>query len=140
VSIQWNDPLTLALPMNLTPSPHPSPPRRGRGCPPGRVRGNASSDTSFAKQIQQAGADALELNLYNVPTDPNLCAVDLGQHYLNVFKAVRSEVTIPVAVKLSPFFTNFARMSPNASMSMARARWCCSIGFTSRTSNWNRSK
>jgi dihydroorotate dehydrogenase (fumarate) len=67
--------------------------------------------TQFAKQIQQAGADALELNLYSVPTDPNLCAVDLEQHYLNVFKAVRSEVRIPVAVKLSPFFTNFANIA-----------------------------
>ncbi len=67
--------------------------------------------TAFAKQIQQAGADALELNLYSVPTDPKLCAADLEQHYLNVFKAVRSEVTIPVAVKLSPFFTNFANMA-----------------------------
>jgi dihydroorotate dehydrogenase (fumarate) len=67
--------------------------------------------TSFARQIQQAGADALELNLYSVPTDPNLCAADLEQQYLNVFKAVRSEVTIPVAVKLSPFFTNFANVA-----------------------------
>lgn len=67
--------------------------------------------TSFAKQIQHAGADALELNLYSVPTDPNLCAADLEQHYLNVFKAVRSEVTIPVAAKLSPFFTNFANIA-----------------------------
>lgn len=67
--------------------------------------------TSFAKQIQQSGADALELNLYSVPTDRNLCAADLEQHYLNVFKAVRSELTIPLAVKLSPFFTNFANMA-----------------------------
>ena len=67
--------------------------------------------TRFAKQIQEAGADALELNLYSVPTDPNLCAADLEQHYLNVFKAVRSEVTIHVAVKLSPFFTNFANIA-----------------------------
>lgn len=76
------------------------------------LNGNTLSGwTSFGKQIQQAGADALELNLYSVPTDPNLCAVDLEQHYLNVFKAVRSQVTIPVAVKLSPFFTNFANIA-----------------------------
>jgi dihydroorotate dehydrogenase (fumarate) len=67
--------------------------------------------TRFVKQIEQAGADALEPNLYSVPTDPNLSAADLEQHYLNVFKAVRSEVTIPVAVKLSPFFTNFANIA-----------------------------
>ena len=67
--------------------------------------------TSFAKQIQQAGADALELNLYHVPTDINLVAADLEQQYLQVVKAVRSEVTIPLAVKLSPFFTNFANIA-----------------------------
>jgi dihydroorotate dehydrogenase (fumarate) len=67
--------------------------------------------TSFAKQIEQAGADALELNLYHVPTDINQVAADLEQHYLSVVKAVRAEVTIPLAVKLSPFFTNFANMA-----------------------------
>jgi dihydroorotate dehydrogenase (fumarate) len=67
--------------------------------------------TSFARQIQQAGADALELNLYNIPSDMNLPGADLEQQYLDVLKAVRGEVTIPVAVKLSPFFTNFANMA-----------------------------
>jgi dihydroorotate dehydrogenase (fumarate) len=67
--------------------------------------------TSFAKEIQQAGADALELNLYSVPTDRNLSAGNLEQHYLNVFHTVRTQVTIPVAVKLSPFFTNFAHVA-----------------------------
>jgi dihydroorotate dehydrogenase (fumarate) len=67
--------------------------------------------TSFAKQIQQAGADALELNLYYIPTDMSLCGADLEQHYIDVLKAVRAEVTIPVAVKLSPFFTNFANVA-----------------------------
>jgi len=67
--------------------------------------------TSFAKQIEQAGADALELNLYNVPTDPNLSGLDLEKQYLDVFRAVRSEVSIPVGVKLSPFFTNLAQVA-----------------------------
>jgi len=67
--------------------------------------------TRFAKEIQQAGADALELNLYFVPTDMNLQAADLERQYLDVFKAVKAEVTIPVAVKLSPFFTNLANMA-----------------------------
>lgn len=67
--------------------------------------------TSFAKQIQQAGADALELNLYHVPTDMTLAGADLEQHYLDVLKAVKAEVSIPVAVKLSPFFTNFANIA-----------------------------
>ncbi|MCX6894452.1 MAG: dihydroorotate dehydrogenase-like protein [Verrucomicrobia bacterium] len=67
--------------------------------------------TDYAKQIQQAGADALELNIYNIPTDMNLTAADIEQMYLDILKAVKSEVTIPVAVKLSPFFTNFANMA-----------------------------
>ena len=67
--------------------------------------------TDYAKQIQQAGADALELNIYNIPTDMNLTAADVEQTYLDILKAVKSEVTIPVAVKLSPFFTNFANMA-----------------------------
>ena len=67
--------------------------------------------TRFAKEIQQAGADALELNLYFVPTDMDLHGADLERQYLDVFKAVKAEVTIPVAVKLSPFFTNLANMA-----------------------------
>ena len=67
--------------------------------------------TSYAKQIQQAGADALELNIYSIPTDMKLSGADVEQTYLDILKAVKSEVTIPVAVKMSPFFTNFACMA-----------------------------
>jgi dihydroorotate dehydrogenase (fumarate) len=67
--------------------------------------------TEFAKQIQQAGADALELNIYNIPTDPDLSAAAIEQTYLDVLKAVKSEISVPVAVKLSPFFTNFANLA-----------------------------
>jgi len=67
--------------------------------------------TEFAKQIEQAGADAIELNLYHIPTDTNLLAAELENHYLEVLQAVKSEVNIPVAVKLSPFFTNFANVA-----------------------------
>ena len=65
----------------------------------------------FAKLIQQAGADALELNLYSIPTDPDLTAADVEKNYLDIVSAVKSVVSIPVAVKLSPFFTNFANMA-----------------------------
>ena len=67
--------------------------------------------TSFAKQIQQAGADALELNLYNVPTDMKLSGAELEHQYVEVVRAVRAAVTIPLAVKASPFFTNFANVA-----------------------------
>jgi len=67
--------------------------------------------TDFAKQIQQAGADALELNLYNVPTDMKLSGAELEHQYVEVVRAVRGAVTIPLAVKASPFFTNFANVA-----------------------------
>jgi dihydroorotate dehydrogenase (fumarate) len=67
--------------------------------------------TKYAKAIQVAGADAIELNIYNIPTDENLTSAQIEQSYIDILRAVKSEVTIPVAVKLSPFFTNFANMA-----------------------------
>ena len=67
--------------------------------------------TSFAKQIQQAGADALELNIYNIPTDMKISGAELEHQYIEVVRSVRAEVSIPLAVKVSPFFTNFANMA-----------------------------
>ena len=67
--------------------------------------------TEYAKGIQQAGADALELNIYYIPTDMSLTSLQIEQTYLDIVKAVKSAVSIPVAVKLSPFFTNFANMA-----------------------------
>ena len=67
--------------------------------------------TQYAKLIQQAGADALELNIYSIPTSPEQLVNDVEEAYLAILSAVKSEVSIPVAVKLSPFFTNFAYMA-----------------------------
>jgi dihydroorotate dehydrogenase (fumarate) len=67
--------------------------------------------TQYARAIQQAGADALELNIYTIPTDLNLSSAQVEQTFLDILAAVKSELTIPVAVKLSPFFTNFANMA-----------------------------
>ncbi len=67
--------------------------------------------TDYAKKIQQAGADALELNIYSIPTDINVTAAEVENEYVEVVKAVKSAITIPVAVKLSPFFTNFANVA-----------------------------
>lgn len=67
--------------------------------------------TQFAIQIEQAGADALELNIYAVPTDPHQSAQDIEQMVLEILQSVKARVTIPVAVKLSPFFTNLAAMA-----------------------------
>ena len=68
--------------------------------------------TSYAKRIQDAGADALELNLYYVSTDLDLTAQELENAQVELVAEVKSAISIPLAVKLSPFFTslpNFAR-------------------------------
>jgi dihydroorotate dehydrogenase (fumarate) len=65
----------------------------------------------YAKEIEQAGADALELNIYWIPTDPSLTSVRIEDTYVDILRAVKAQVSIPVAVKLSPFFTNFANLA-----------------------------
>ncbi len=72
---------------------------------------SAGGWTDYAKQIQQAGADALELNIYYIPTDLDMSGTVVEENYINILKAVKANVTIPVAVKLSPFFSNFANMA-----------------------------
>ncbi|MFN6535705.1 MAG: dihydroorotate dehydrogenase-like protein [Nostoc sp. EkiNYC01] len=67
--------------------------------------------TNYAKQIQQAKADALELNIYYVPTDFELTSNEIEQTYIDILRAVKAVVTIPVAVKISPYFTNMANMA-----------------------------
>jgi len=59
----------------------------------------------YARQIQYAGASALELNVYYIPTDIEQSGADVEQHYVDILKKVKSSVTIPVAIKLSPFFS-----------------------------------
>jgi dihydroorotate dehydrogenase (fumarate) len=68
--------------------------------------------TSYAKRIEEAGADALELNLYFLSTDPNLTAAELEDAQVELVADVKSAIKIPLAVKLSPFVTslpNFAK-------------------------------
>jgi len=67
--------------------------------------------TDYANLIQDAGADALELNIYYIPTNPTLTGAEVEQTYLNILTMVKSLVTIPVAVKLNPFFSNLANMA-----------------------------
>jgi dihydroorotate dehydrogenase (fumarate) len=67
--------------------------------------------TQYAEQIEQAGADALECNIYSIPTDMDVPAAEVEQTYIEILRAVKYSVTIPVAVKLSPFFSNMANMA-----------------------------
>jgi dihydroorotate dehydrogenase (fumarate) len=66
---------------------------------------------NYARKIEAAGADALELNLYYIPTDPALSSDDIERMYLNTLRAVKGSVNIPVALKLSPFFSAMANMA-----------------------------
>lgn len=67
--------------------------------------------TNFARQMEQAGADAIELNVYYIPTDMELTGAQVEETYIDILKAVKSVVNIPVAIKLSPFFSNMAYMA-----------------------------
>jgi dihydroorotate dehydrogenase (fumarate) len=66
---------------------------------------------SYAKQIEEAGADAIECNIYGIAADPEMNSAEIEQTYLDIVKAVRSAVSLPVAVKLSPFFSNMSNMA-----------------------------
>lgn len=75
----------------------------------GRSRGGWSR---YAQYMEEAGADALELNIFNIPTDPAFSAQQLEDGYVELVRAIRKQVRIPIAVKVGPYFTslaNFAR-------------------------------
>ena len=65
---------------------------------------------NYACKIEQAGAAALELNIYNLSLDPAVPSSHVEASYVEVVKAVRQATVLPLAVKLPPFFTNLARM------------------------------
>ena len=66
---------------------------------------------TYAKKIQEAGADALELNTYYIPTDPELTGAQVEQMYLDLVRDVKASVRIPVAIKLSPNFSAIPNMA-----------------------------
>ncbi len=72
---------------------------------------------NYAKRIEEAGADALELNIYYVPTDPKLTSQELEATYVQLVRDVSSQIKIPLAVKLSPYFTAL----PNLAAQLAEA-------------------
>jgi len=65
----------------------------------------------YATQFQEAGADALELNIYVLPTDIRITGHDIEERYLAIVRAVKSCVTIPVAVKIGPYFSSPGHMA-----------------------------
>lgn len=65
----------------------------------------------YARHIENAGADALELNIYYIATDMYTSAAEVEEQYLDIVRAVRSQVSIPIAVKVGPYFSSFANMA-----------------------------
>ena len=65
----------------------------------------------YARKIQEAGADALELNLYFIPTDPKMTGAQVEQMYVNLVRDVKASVGIPVAVKLNHFFSAISNIA-----------------------------
>ena len=67
--------------------------------------------TRYAKKMQEAGADALELNIYTIPTDPRVTAAEIEQRYCDLVRDVKATVQIPVAIKLCPYFSAMVNMA-----------------------------
>jgi len=65
----------------------------------------------YAKDIQNAGADGLELNVFSIPTDPRLASTAVEEQIVDLVKNVKQSVRIPVAVKIGPFFSSIPNMA-----------------------------
>ncbi len=72
---------------------------------------SAGGWVKFAKKIEEAGADAIELNIYYLATNPDMSAADVEKMYLDSLQAVKKEVSIPVSIKTGPYFSAFANMA-----------------------------
>lgn len=72
---------------------------------------SAGGWTRYARYIEEAGADALELNIYYIPTDPELTGAEVEERYLKVVRSVRDIISIPLAVKIGPHFSAVANMA-----------------------------
>ncbi len=65
----------------------------------------------YSKQIEQAGADGLEVNIFFIPADITMSSSEVEHRYLNIIEAIKSNVKIPVAVKLNPYFSATGNMA-----------------------------
>jgi dihydroorotate dehydrogenase (fumarate) len=71
--------------------------------------------TRYAKEIEEAGADALELNIYHIPSHPDVTGVQVEHAYYELVRRVRSQIHIPLAVKLSPYFSALTNLAQSLS-------------------------
>jgi dihydroorotate dehydrogenase (fumarate) len=67
--------------------------------------------TKYARQLEETGINGLELNLYSVAADPRRAGADIEKELYEVVEAVRQQIKIPLAVKLSPFYTSVANVA-----------------------------
>jgi dihydroorotate dehydrogenase (fumarate) len=67
--------------------------------------------TDYARLMQDAGAAAIELNIYYLPGDPGISGSDVEERHVDVLRRVKAAVTVPVAVKLSPYFSSFGELA-----------------------------
>lgn len=66
---------------------------------------------SYAKKMEEAGADAIELNVYYIAGNPDLTSTEVEQMYIDDLKAVKESVDVPVSIKLGPYFSSFGNMA-----------------------------
>ena len=84
----------------------------------GSLNGTSTSGwVGYAKKIEEAGADALELNIYFIPTDVEMSGSHVEQMYIDLVSQVKSSIHIPVAVKIGAYFSSM----PNAAKSLDKA-------------------
>ena len=74
----------------------------------------------YAEYMEQAGADALELNIFNIPADATLTGEQLETNYCELIRAIRKKVRIPIAVKIGPYFSSIANFGGSL---RSRCRW-----------------
>lgn len=65
----------------------------------------------YSKKMEQAGADAIEINIFFIPADLSISSAEVEHRYLNIIEAVKAAVKIPVAVKLNPYFSSIGNMA-----------------------------
>ncbi len=81
---------------------------------------SADEWTSFARRIEEAGADALELNIFILPADPNFSAEQNEKIYFDILDAVQKQVSLPIALKISYYFSGLAKTALKLSWAGAK--------------------
>jgi dihydroorotate dehydrogenase (fumarate) len=89
----------------------------------------------YARLMEEAGADALELNIYYIATDMDMPGEAVEQLYLDVLRDVQTAVSIPIAMKLSPTLATWPTW-PTGWLKPGPMGWFCSTAFTSQTWTW----